>query len=48
MRSGEKWMAKAGIALILVIGSLVTYVVFNYDEIRDEQINRMIQHLNAR
>lgn len=48
MRPGEKLMAKAGLILIFVMGSLVAYVIFNYEEIRQEQVYRTIQHLNAR
>ena len=48
MRRGEKIAASIGITLIVVMGSLIVYFLFNFDEIRQEQLYQTIQQLNAR
>ena len=48
MRRGEKIAARIGIVLIVVMGSLLGYVILNYDEIRQEQVYQTTRQLNAR
>jgi len=48
MRRGEKFAASIGMVLIVVMGSLVAYVLFNYDELRQEQVYQITRQLNAR
>ena len=48
MRRGEKFAARVGIVLIIVMGSLLVYVILHYDEIRQEQVYQTTQQLNAR
>lgn len=48
MRRGEIIAASIGITLIVVMGSLIVYFLFNFDEIRQEQLYQTIQQLNAR
>ncbi|MBF0280251.1 MAG: hypothetical protein HQM13_20800 [SAR324 cluster bacterium] len=48
MRRGEKFAASVGIVLIVVMGSLLTYVLVNYDDIRQEQVYQITRQLNER
>lgn len=48
MLSGEKAFVGIGIIIIIFIGSLMGYVLFNYDVIKEQQYYLSLKYNNAR
>ncbi|MBF0287699.1 MAG: hypothetical protein HQM14_07755 [SAR324 cluster bacterium] len=48
MQRGEKFATGIGLFIILMMGSLIAYMLINFDEIQEEQFYRTLQYFNSK